>query len=938
MSKEYQEINLQKTGMKRRKKEVRHMKIMIALTVLFLSVTLLFQDNMNLYQMEVNYKNYGEWLLREPIQGDLVTSPYLEHCGKIWVGSSIYRTIDDEDAAHIEADPQDEERYTGRLLGSLDQEIIQSGKISLYEGKWPEKDDEIAMELDVLQTLGYHYDLGQQITFYISEQENITELISRDETLALHRVTYTLVGTIKSYTTTWSGGDVLPGAVLTKNEFDRLTQPVKGYQFSRIKTEYKDHDVSSFGQKLADSLTKRITETIQGNTDFEEMGYATNEFAYDNPFWSNPVMFRNMTVILIILGISIMSYLMSSYLGKRRKYYYRLREIGATVGQIWNMAAYECISSTQGTALLMLILSYAIGFVIVWGVAQGVQIPFFFVFRWGTLIKILLCVMVVLAISLLCALILFRGKRMTARKNALPKLIKKRLRWRGEKRKRRIRIGEISKRTRICHPISVFFSRIIGVGVCAAILICLMQINERVMEYHNIRNVYRDFEIKTPNTTVSIEAEIVKTYRIVNGEKIAGRDMFGGSQEQRMMYDTIPDSMLQELQELSGVKQMDYATYDHSHVFNWEGKGDSEYFQKHLYSASCLGYTIDDDGNQILIDESDPKGREMLEAATKQMYEGRYYQNTKSVWDDLSRHLDQQVANYQKFCDGKQVILLENTFDIAGEEEVHGETDSTLQTGDTLTIETAGNNLQVEIASILSAEEMDCDYGYGPYSIIGSETLGRQIAKEDGAIYGYNCINIDFNALANSEATDKIVTRKCVRNQLIYKSGSEYIRTYIRKVVQAVLIYGFLAVILFVLYLFVLSCILQEERYKNQRKKQMLHQIGVSYQQLRRLKIRNGITEVLHLFCSIPVVYGIWLIRVLKEYRSDGNVVGMYSHVLHKTIGEINIEKYILIRLTNEVNLWWVCTFMIVMGIAVMGLHLQQEEGNEIHNHSESSN
>ena len=63
----HQEINLQKIGMKRRKKEVRHMRVMAGLTVFFLAVTLLFQDNMSSYQMEMNYRDYGKWFLRAPI-------------------------------------------------------------------------------------------------------------------------------------------------------------------------------------------------------------------------------------------------------------------------------------------------------------------------------------------------------------------------------------------------------------------------------------------------------------------------------------------------------------------------------------------------------------------------------------------------------------------------------------------------------------------------------------------------------------------------------------------------------------------------------------------------------------------------------------------------------------------------------------------------------
>lgn len=936
MDKTHQEINLQKLGMKRRKKEVRHMKIMTALTVLFLALTLLFQDNMNQYQMEMNYKSYGEWLLREPMQGERIENPYLVHCGEIWSGSTIYQTVSGEEAERVEMDPSDEERYTGKILGTLDEEIIKTGKISLYEGKMPEQDHEIAMELNVLQALGCNYDLGQQITFYVAENEDINTLLLKNEKMILHRVSYTLVGTLCSYSDAWSDGDVLPGAVITKNAFDALEMTVKGYQFSRIQEKYKGNNTSAFALNLADGIKQRIMEEAGPNVTWEELGYAINVYAYDNPFWSNPMMYRNMTIILIILGVSIMAYLMSSYLSKRRKYYYRMREIGATVGQIWTMTVYECIGSTVFTALGMVAGSYGISLLLVFGVAKSVQIPFFYVFRWETLYGIILCVASVLSLAMLCAFVILRGRRVTEKRKALPFLVRKRLLRRVKKHRQRISMREIWKRQRICHPVSVLFSRLVGIGVCLAVLACLMQINEKCVSYRHICKEYHDFTVSVPSASVSVPTEWIpaKSYIDIDGNE-KEKTLLGGSFDQERMYDTIPDSMIQETRELSGIRQVECSTRDQTHVFDWKGKGESPYYQFYLYFSSQIGWQTDQNNNLIEIDTSRKRGKEVLEEADQYIYEGRYYQNCRKVWEDLDEHLDQKIADYTSFRQGKQVILLEDTEDHLGEYEAldayaEGEEyvawqgyidkDGTLRPGDTLTIQTGGKDLEVEIAGILSVEEMDYQYGYSPYCIVGSETLGRNIAREDGKQYGYNHIEINFNDLYSSEATDKIITRKCTQNQLVYDSNSEVIRAAFQKVVQAALVYGTLAVIVFVLYLFVLSCILQEESRKRKPQMETLHQLGISWQQMNRFRIRDSITEALYLLCSVPILYLVWILRIHADW--DENAIGYSSLFFNKTFYELTECKYIFYQLLDYINIYWVAAFIAVVFGTVVIIHI----------------
>lgn len=910
-----QEINLQKRGMRRRKKEVRHMKIMTGLTVLFLAVTFLFQDNMNQYQMEMNYHNYGEWFMRQPARASQEEMPYQEKCGEIWSGCTIYKSLPEDQKRDLEINPSDTERYTGKILGTLDDGIVEAGHIRLYEGKMPEQENEIAMELNVLQALGYDYELGQEISFYLAEEEDTTKLILNNQKMKLHQLSFTLVGTIKNYTSIWNEGEVLPGAVISEEVFAKLRGRKEGYVFSRIREEYAGDDVCIFANELQESSLKKLAAD---GINWSEEGYSFNENAYSNPFWSNRTMYRNMTLVLVLLGMSIMAYLMSSYLAKRRKYYYQLREIGASVFQIWRMAGYECIGSTVWTSLATLLLSYGVSIVIVFGVARAAGIPFFYVFRLETLFQIILCVSSILCVSMFVALLLFRRKRISDNKNAIPRFARKRLKHRAKKRKKPIAIKDIWKREAICHPFSIMFSRIVGILSCLLVLACLMQINEQVLVYRRVCQAYRDFTVSgnTVKRTIGDGTFPVEPYIDENGEEKT-EYYFLETTDICSMENIFSDAMLQSIQDLSGVRQIDYSVSDQTHVFSWEGKGESDYYINKIKQQTGT-----------MPDVSTVPGKKLMEEMDRDLFGGWYFKNSRSVWKDLKRHLDKKIANYEDFKKGRQVILLEFDLEWGWEDnpDHYIKRDETLQAGDTLTIQTKGKDIAVTVAAVLSAGEIPA-YGSSAYNIVGSEALGKKIAAEDGMKYGYNHMEIDFNALADSEATGKILSRICDANNLGYDSGSEYIRAAFQKIMQAVLVYGTLAAIIFILYIFVLSCILQEKSRESVSKMQALHQLGIPLQKLIVSRRKNGLKEAVSLLAAVPVLYVIWVFRVKEDLAG---IVGYFSFFFGKEINAVNESKYIFYIIMDDINLVWVIIFMAFACGAVFLLHWRESRRKQV--------
>ena len=98
-------------------------------------------------------------------------------------------------------------------IGTMSDEFLQVGRISLQDGHFPENADEIAMEADLLSALGYDYTLGQKVTFTVNLPATITVTHSGSLKTQVSAVsveqTYTLCGVLREYSDLWMRGNTL---------------------------------------------------------------------------------------------------------------------------------------------------------------------------------------------------------------------------------------------------------------------------------------------------------------------------------------------------------------------------------------------------------------------------------------------------------------------------------------------------------------------------------------------------------------------------------------------------------------------------------------------------------------------------------------------------------------------------------------------------------
>ena len=295
------------TGIRRRKKEIRYVSIAIFSSVLFMSSVTLFQNCMDRYLIESNYQNYGDWVMsatkdyeNSKIRFEELNHPYFEGVGVCKVAGNMVKR---------DGLPSDV------CIGTADEAFFRLGSLTLCDGRMPEASDEIAMELSALSKLGYSYELGQTIRAAVEKDGAVPEK------------NYRLVGILKSYADNWNHKDSYrpPHCIVTEEGLSKLCGPSYETYYYRLGRDYENISMEEFTGAFLKP----------------EYARAYNSYTYENRVWGSGMMFGTMKWVLVLAGALAVGYLMMSYASQRRKWYYRLRAIGAGREQIIMMIVAE---------------------------------------------------------------------------------------------------------------------------------------------------------------------------------------------------------------------------------------------------------------------------------------------------------------------------------------------------------------------------------------------------------------------------------------------------------------------------------------------------------------------------------------------------------------------------------------------------------------------
>lgn len=321
-------VSLALQGLYRKKRSSRLVFSVLLISFSFVIVSLSLVGSISKTNAEFRLNNYGEWYFAIP-SGQNQDGKWLQR--QAWaeaVGTS-------KNYGRIEIKSGDA-KSGGIGFGTLDSKLIDIGRIRLDDGRWPESENEIAIEARTLGLLGYDYTLGQEIVLQIDIPAGDDQEVSAEKA-------FTVCGIIHEYTNLWmldhnNSMESLVSAMVTPEAADQWMTEVKSIipSDSGIDTD-AIQPVPQFFISVAPENREQALEDLEGylgNSQQARMDMlpCENHVAYPEAVNAPPDTFYIGVIAAVTTLAVLCAYIMQ--LPAEAKSYATLRSIGITKIQL----------------------------------------------------------------------------------------------------------------------------------------------------------------------------------------------------------------------------------------------------------------------------------------------------------------------------------------------------------------------------------------------------------------------------------------------------------------------------------------------------------------------------------------------------------------------------------------------------------------------------
>lgn len=316
-------------GLRRRWREVARVIAVVMISFMFVTGVLLYSGNMKKWQTAINKQHFGNWFVMfynstNKSENDVIKNhPYLEQAVTAVTVRSIEPLSVDSDNT-IEAISATDKI----MVGTMSDEFIKMGSITMEQGHMPEMDNEVAADRNTL------IELGQGM--------NIGDILTIDDT------TYTLCGIINSYTNVWQSGNRLPGVIVTDTQADVIADEITYIYAYRLRDFISETDYNTMYQSIASE------SGIRNNI-------AYNSGVYDYQSWDNERVNRYMYMLIMIIGIVAVTYQIIIYNRSRNNVRFIQKSLGATSAQTVVIALLENVVILGMSAIVGSCIALGIG-------------------------------------------------------------------------------------------------------------------------------------------------------------------------------------------------------------------------------------------------------------------------------------------------------------------------------------------------------------------------------------------------------------------------------------------------------------------------------------------------------------------------------------------------------------------------------------------------
>lgn len=292
-------------SMLRRKKSYVPLLVVSILSFALITGMVLFQSSMQEMELKQRQSVFGSWKAAVKVNSEDVVKNF-----------STHPMIENISVCINRADFEMDGECCGKI-GSVNKNVLKKDTLKLMDGQFPQRENEVVVEMSVLTKMGYSFEVGQELPLKLRYKDAITrEWKEVDKT-------FLISGVLRDYSTYWKKeGFDYPSIIARDQDLPQETKE----QIVLLETK---EDIKKLEQDF---------ENIAGHK------LILNDYTY--PEIKNKMFSYNTLFLFLILAILTTFFIFELYHSvweKRRKSLQILRKIGAEKRQIYSLLCWEAV-------------------------------------------------------------------------------------------------------------------------------------------------------------------------------------------------------------------------------------------------------------------------------------------------------------------------------------------------------------------------------------------------------------------------------------------------------------------------------------------------------------------------------------------------------------------------------------------------------------------
>ncbi len=867
-------------SMKRRKKEMRLMLVIVFIATFFMNGIVLFQKNAETYTFEYNKKVYGEWSIAEVYEDETTANvlskyAYFDSYGTCLSGLDLYNS---------------QGLSAGAKLGYMDEEFIRIGHIELSAGEFPQNNDEIVLDSSTLVELGYTRELGQNI-----------EVKFKDEKGGFISKTYKLVGIMKTNTCNWTIGNEMPRGILTKEEIESIDfDGTISYCYHMAK-EYEKADIKEIKEKLY--------KAHRPSAKYGER-FVYNAPLYNVALWGSAEIYSIIEVMTLLAGVIAMSFLMISYIQKRKRYYYNYRTIGMSKAQVRCMILIESGYIFLPTQLVATIASLVVAILISSIITMVNGYKYFFELPIINMLRMILAGILLYIVSTIIALVV--NSKNTLHGNQQEISTRFLFRWRMNKLRHRQINKSLFKREQKVFVLRNVFSVLVVMVFTGMLLIAGNKLWE---EYSGYSYYYKMVDV-TGVRPIETKYNDFYAYYGPDGKTVLSKLGFGVRYKKSLSFG-YSQGFYESLKDIKGISSYELMSVDNMHLFEWDNMDKDEYitsFRDEIFSQGHTSWGQNDERLEWKVTWGEIlKEKNHLEYG----YASCFVSDAKAAYEKVLQRYYSEYMDYNKFKSGEQVFIAMNS-----------SLDTYIKPGSELRIIVGGEKVAVQVAAIIPTDKLPRFTSFPAYSnantegnrmlLVASSELGEKIAAMEGGELEYNHISVQLKQNAQYASYGDMCANLIVADDGAcddkYVSYSEQIAKHRNKMI----VYISFMLMLTAFFVIIRINIVQSTFVFNSNRIRRFRLLGMSKWRIKIMHIHQALNEIKWIVLTIPAVFVYRMQLLYIEYKDNGKY--HYSGARNAMFWVEELEDYVtdvkdILRYCweNWINVWWMVIIVIIM-------------------------